>query len=279
MFATPLNLRHKGLFVTATDTGVGKTLATCAIAWNLRRSGLRVGVCKPLASGCRRDREGLVSEDAEALAHFADCRQPLDIINPVRFVPPVAPAVAEELTGQPVDFNAIAQSLRLLDESSDVLLIEGVGGLLVPLARKLARPGPSRAGSGSPAAGAYFTVLDLAGALGYPVVVVARSGLGTINHATMTVQLLQQRDCQVAGLIVNGFEADAVSGQPAGDLSMSTNRAWLQKMTGLPILATIPQCPADQVVPPRGRIAEAVLEAVGVTYWADIAGPAMRKDE
>ncbi len=128
-------LRSPGLFVTGTDTGVGKTLVTCAIAAALRRQrpSWRLGVSKPFSTGCRRDREGLVNPDAEALAHFADCRLPLATINPIRFIPPLAPAVAAEQVGGKVDWPLLAQSLEELDEHSDALLIEGVGGLMVPL--------------------------------------------------------------------------------------------------------------------------------------------------
>ena len=112
MWRDPIHLRSRGLFITGTDTGVGKTVVTCALAWALRRQGVaRVGVCKPFATGCRRDREGLVSPDAEALAHFADCRLPLDVINPLRFAAPLAPAVAAEQAGLPTDFAPLRRSL------------------------------------------------------------------------------------------------------------------------------------------------------------------------
>ena len=113
----PLTL--PGLFITATDTEVGKTVITCAIATVLRRAGWRVGVCKPIATGCRHDREGLVSEDAEALAHFSDCRLALDVINPVRYRSPVAPAVAAEQTNEPVSDSLIAESLRRIEAQSE----------------------------------------------------------------------------------------------------------------------------------------------------------------
>ena len=290
MFRAP-KLTKPGLFITATDTGVGKTVATCAIAWQLRQQGLsRVGVCKPMASGCRRDREGLVSEDAEAIAHFADCRQPLNIINPIRYARPLAPAVAADQAQEPPDFDALTRSLELLDATQECVLIEGVGGLLVPLHPK--KP--------------QWTVLDLIALLGYPVVVVCRAGLGTLNHTAMTVRLLREAGCTVAGLIINGYvpdpgeamatavkqsaqreanqsdketgavaapvkasSADTLQADPRDD-SMTTNRIWLQKMNHAPILATIPVCPATSVAPEKGRLPDAILDAVGLTYWPDV---------
>ncbi|MCX5659324.1 MAG: dethiobiotin synthase [Planctomycetota bacterium] len=258
-FPNPPLLRKPGLFITATDTGVGKTTITCAIARALRRESqrMRVGVCKPMATGCRRDREGLVSEDAEALAHFADCRQPLDVINPVRYVLPVAPAVAAEATGEPIDRDAIARSLTLLDESSDVVLVEGVGGVMVPIDGRHPR----------------VTVLDLAASLGYPVLVVCRAGLGTLNHTSMTVRLLRDAGCMIAGVVINGYVADtSLSESALADASMVSNRRWIEKMTGLPILAVSPACPVEEVVPHQAKIPPAILDAVALTYWSDVAG-------
>src|SRR5215210_2930024 len=116
-----------GLFVTGTDTGVGKTLVAGAIADWLRRRGRRVGVLKPVATGCERRREGLVSEDAEFLAHCADARFPLDVICPQRYAEPLAPAVAAERAGEPLDWSLIDNSLRLMSRDSDLMIIEGIG--------------------------------------------------------------------------------------------------------------------------------------------------------
>ncbi len=246
-----ISLRKPGLFITATDTGVGKTVVTSAIAWQLRQTGLRVSVCKPMATGCRREREGLVSEDAEAIAHFSDCRQPLDVINPVRYALPVAPAVAAEKAGREIDYDAIARSLSVLDDWGDVLLVEGVGGVMAPISAH--HPG--------------VTVLDLASAVGYPVLVVARAGLGTLNHTMMTVTLLRQRGLRLAGLVINGYVADP--GSDIEDPSMASNRLWLEKMTGLSILATLPQCAAGTVRPELASIPAEILEAAGQSRWED----------
>lgn len=121
------------LFVTGTDTGVGKTVIAGAIAQFLHRQGLRVAVCKPIATGCVHRREGLVSEDAEFLAHCADARHPLDLICPQCFAEPLAPAIAAERAGQPIDWEAIGRAMHLMSGDSDVMVVEGIGGILVPL--------------------------------------------------------------------------------------------------------------------------------------------------
>jgi len=262
MFTPPLQLIRPGLFVTATDTEVGKTVIACAVAALLRREGLRVGVCKPLASGCRKDREGLVSEDAEALAHFADCRQPMDVIHPLRYAAPLAPAVAAEQTGEPPDWSLLSRSLERLDAGHDAMVIEGIGGLLVPIEPQ--QP--------------HVTVLDLIQSLGYPTVVVTRAGLGTLNHTAMTVRLLQDAGCPVAGIVINGYEPDegdaearhrADATKPR-DESIATNRLWLAQMNRVPILATVPRCPAEQVQVHKGRLPDEVMDAMAMTYWPNV---------
>lgn len=244
-------LTKPGLFVTATDTGVGKTLVTCAIAWTLRQAGKKVGVSKPFGSGCRSTgpQGALLHPDALALARWDGCDQPPHIINPIRYAAPLAPAVAAELENRPPDYTALAQSLETIAAASDVLLIEGIGGLLVPLDRQR-------------------TVLDLATWLGYPVLVVTRATLGTLNHTAMTVTLLRQRACRVVGLVVNAGPA-ASQAQP--DPSTETNPAWLQRMNRLPLLAQLPPCdpPVD---PQRGPIPQPILNAIGRVHWGEICG-------
>ncbi|MFW6059426.1 MAG: dethiobiotin synthase [Phycisphaeraceae bacterium] len=246
-------LRCPGLFVTGTDTGVGKTVVTCAIAAALRRQmpKQRIGVCKPFSTGCRREREGLVNADAEALAHFADCRLPLSTINPIRFRPPLAPAVAAEATGETIDWQALARSLETLDHESDALLIEGVGGLLVPLDPKQPR----------------LTVLDLAAALGYPVLVVARSLLGTLNHTAMTVRLLNEARLRVAGIVMNGYDADVAAND---DPSILTNRRWLQRLTGADVLAVVPRVAPKAAQPEQAQLDAQIIDAVSMCDWSAV---------
>src|SRR5688500_15542889 len=109
-----------GLLITGTDTGIGKTLIAGAVAAHLRRQGVRVGVLKPAASGCVTRREGLVSEDAEFLAHCADSPHPLDIIAPQRFGEPLAPAVAAQRMSVVLDWEAIWRSMNMIARESDV---------------------------------------------------------------------------------------------------------------------------------------------------------------
>ncbi len=258
-FAALPKLTRPGLFITGTDTGVGKTVATCAIAWALRRQnpGIRVGVCKPYATGCRSEREGLVSEDAEALAYFADTRVDLDTINPIRFIPPMAPGPAARMMSQTPDIDALALALKRIDQAHDVVLVEGVGGLLVPL----------------DPANPSVTVLDFATALAYPVLVVARAGLGTLNHTAMTCALLKNAKLKLAGLVVNNYEPDVARHT---DASMSGNLEWLRTMNRTDLLAVSPNQPQGRVAPEKGIIADDVLHAFLRTDWLQIVAPQRR---
>ena len=241
------NAGAPGLFITGTDTGVGKTHVTAGLARVLRGSGTDVGVCKPLASGCERDAEtGLLwSEDAVALA--AGLGRPWSValgaeICPLRMAPPLAPAVALADAGEALDRGAIRDALAAWRRRCALLLTEGVGGARVPL---------------DPHDAAY-TVVELAAEVGDPVLVVARPVLGTLNHTAMTVEVLRAGGCRVAGVIT----CDADGASPAEDPSRASNAAWIERMTGVPVLAAVQHGDAAS--------AAADLAAAGVD-WASLA--------
>lgn len=253
-----IQLEKPGLFITGTGTEVGKTAVTCGIAAVLRQQlpGRSIGVCKPFATGCRKERGELVAEDAEALAHFSDCRLPLDVICPVRFRKPMSPAAAAEAEHAEVEWDRLATSLLRIDRASDAVLIEGVGGLMVPL-----DPDQPR-----------YTVRDLAAALGYPVIVVAPSGLGTLNHTAMTVALLQHAGLRVAGIVMNGYEPDEAKAM-SDDPSRPSNRNWLSRLTGIEVIATVPRLPAKQMRPADAVLDPAAIEALGLVDWTRVLRP------
>src|SRR5688572_18896714 len=193
-----------GLFVTATDTEVGKTVIAGAIANHFLRKGKRVAVLKPIATGCAPRREGLVSEDAEFLASCADARFPLDLICPLRYREPLAPHVAADRAKVPVDYPAINRSLTMMTKESDVIIIEGIGGLMVPLDPK-------------------HTTLDLARWLYLPTVIVARPSLGTLNHTLLTVEALRRASIPIVGIVINRYPAESAS------IAEETNPRYLEK--------------------------------------------------
>ena len=196
------------LFVTGTDTGVGKTFVACALATALRAQGRRVAVLKPVETGVERE-----PEDALRLRAAAGDPAPLDEICPYRFRAPLAPAIAARLEGATVDVDRIVALVARRARTADVLLVEGAGGLLVPL------DGPA-------------TYLDLALRCALPVLLVGANRLGTINHCALTARVATS-----AGLTVRGF----VLSQPAPetDLSAATNADAIAALTGLPCLGSL----------------------------------------
>jgi dethiobiotin synthetase len=225
-----------GLFVTATDTEVGKTVIAGAIAHYFFRRGKRVAALKPFASGCVHRREGLVSEDAEFLASCCDSRFPLDMIAPLRYREPLAPAVAAERAKEPPDWAAVQRSIDLMQGDADVMIVEGVGGIMTPLDNK-------------------HTALDLAKWLGMPAIVVARAGLGTINHTLLTLDALRRSGVKVAGVVINRYPAESAS------LAEESNPRAIEKWGKTHVLAIVPDVPTLSRPPLPGTLL-APIEAV-----------------
>ena len=229
-------MRTAGYFITGTDTGVGKTVVAGALAVVLRRRGVDVGVMKPVATGCERRREGLVSPDAEFLAKAADAPEPLETISPVRFAEPLAPTVAAARAGREVDLHAVWTAWERLRRAHPVMLVEGIGGALCPVT-------------------ARQKVADLARRFNLPVLVVARPGLGTINHTAMAVEVLRARRLEVAGVIINRYNRDTE------DVAELTNPDEIQSATGAAVLGLVPEDGHTDF--PAGVIGEDTLAAVG----------------
>jgi len=235
-----------GLFITATDTEVGKTVVAGAIADWFRRRHYKVGVCKPAASGCRLVREGLVSEDAEFLAHCADAAAPLHVICPQRFSEPLAPAVAAERAGTTLDWQAIDQALGEISAPSDVMIVEGVGGLMTPMDKK------------------YF-LRDVVKWLGLPAVVVARPGLGTINHILLTLGALREARIPIAGVVINRYPADNAS------LAEETNLRGVEKWGKSPLLTVVPD---ERLEPPNlPTLPPGIIAAIDRVDWSQFSLP------
>lgn len=177
----------RGLFITGTDTGVGKTLVAAALAHFLARRGVNVGVMKPVESGVA-DPAGL-GEDGELLRWAAGCEAPIDLIGPCRLVEPLAPSLAAQLAGSPVDIDGLVAAAGEMLARYDFVIVEGAGGLMVPLLDR-------------------FMVGDLARRIGLPLLTVCRAGLGTLNHTLLTLQAARAWGLQPAGLVVNGMPVE-----------------------------------------------------------------------
>ena len=187
--------RIPGLFITGTDTGVGKTYVAGLIARALAAGGRRVGVYKPAASGCTRQGGTLVSDDAVALWNAAGRPGELERVCPQRFAAPLAPHLAARAEGKMLDAAVLRQGLEYWRERSEIVLVEGAGGLMSPLGeRKGDSPhlceapfGPFRQMGTVPFSPLDSYVADLAEEFAFPLVVVSRNVLGTINQTLQTL--------------------------------------------------------------------------------------------
>jgi len=203
-----------GIFITGTDTGVGKTFVACGLASLLRESGYRVGVMKPAETGCEEKDGELVPEDAIRLKEASGCEEPLEKICPYRLKDPLAPSVAAERSGVTIDIDAIRKLYDEISSKHDITIVEGAGGLLVPIL-------------------SHYTYADLAKLLKLPVLVVAANRLGAINHLLLTLEHASCRGLRVLGYVLNRLES-----QPS--LAAETNADALRFLTSVPCLAEIP---------------------------------------
>ena len=204
----------KGLFVTGTDTGVGKTLITAGLTHALRVRGIDVGVMKPVETGCRARNGRLRPPDALTLREAAGSRDAMDLINPYRFREPLAPMVAAERSRRTIEVERILERFGRLGDRHAMMLVEGAGGLLVPITEKL-------------------SLLDLAARLRLPLLVVVGSRLGALNHARLTVEAALAARVQVAGAIVNRATVERSPAQ-------ATNLSVLRRLLPIPVFGEIP---------------------------------------
>ncbi|MBX9962908.1 MAG: dethiobiotin synthase [Burkholderiales bacterium] len=203
-----------GLFITGTDTEVGKTLVACALIHACRRAGMRVVAMKPVAAGCYQTQDGWKNEDVEALRAAADVDAPLDEINPYRFVDAIAPHIAASRTKVAIDLPVIRERFDLLSRRADAVIVEGAGGFLVPL--------NEREDFG-----------DLARALALPVVLTVGMRLGCINHALLTQEAILARGLPLVGWVANRID-------PAMSV-FDENLETLKQRLKAPLLGVVPR--------------------------------------
>ncbi len=179
----------RGVFVTGTDTEVGKTVVAAALAAVLRERGYNVGVMKPVATGCQVVGGQLVSVDTACLLESSGAADPTSLVTPYAYEPPVAPTVAAVYADRQININVITDSFERLARRHDTMVVEGVGGIMVPLDH-------------------HSTVADLARQIGLPVIIVARSSLGTINHTLLTVHAAENARLAVLAVVLNRYSPD-----------------------------------------------------------------------
>jgi dethiobiotin synthetase len=201
----------RGCFVTGTDTGVGKTVVAGAIVAALRTGGVPVRALKPVLTGLEEPSDPDWPHDHLLLARAAHCDPEAVALR--RYDPPVSPHLAAELASRPIDVPALVQEILAAPKGSEALVVEGVGGLLVPL-------------------GEGWDVRRLAVAVGLPLVIAARPGLGTINHTLLTLEAARAAGLTVAGVVLTPWP-------DAPDAIARSNRATIAELGRLPV-ATLP---------------------------------------
>ncbi len=204
-------------FVTGTDTGVGKTTVTVALMRALVATGRRVVAMKPIASGCEWIDGVWQNEDVAKLVAASNVAAPLSLINPYRFDPPIAPHIAAEQAGVNISLAVIAQAYLALKALADVVIVEGAGGLLVPV-------------------NTQHTLADLIATLQCPTLLVVGMRLGCINHALLTAEVLRQRQLALCGWVANHVDP----AMAAAEENLTTLSHWL----GQPPLMRLPYCAA-----------------------------------
>ncbi|MDP2809075.1 MAG: dethiobiotin synthase [Rhodocyclaceae bacterium] len=206
-----------GYFVTGTDTGVGKTFVTCALLHAARAAGLAAVGMKPVAAGV--DSQGR-NEDVERLIAAGSFAAPRELVNPHCFAAPVAPHIAAAREGRAIDLTAIRDAFERLSAQADLVLVEGVGGFLVPLDGK-------------------HDTGDLAVRLNLPVILVVGLRLGCLNHALLTAEAIRARGLALSGWVANGIDPAMACREE--------NIAALEERLDAPLLGTLPtlEQPAD----------------------------------
>lgn len=202
----------QSVFVTGTDTEVGKTRISTALIDKLQQQGRRVAGMKPIASGCEMTAAGLRNDDALALMQVANVSFTYEQVNPFAFAPAIAPHIAAQQIGKEINITQIQQQFEQIQQQVDCVVVEGAGGWYVPLNEDL-------------------TMADLAQRLGLPVVVVVAIRLGCINHALLTVRAIEQ-----SGVCVQGWVANIMESTPQQEQIIDT----LKHAIAAPCLGEVP---------------------------------------
>jgi dethiobiotin synthetase len=205
----------KGIFITGTDTGVGKTTVAVGLVQLLKAKGLDVGVMKPVATGAKWLNGELVSEDARLLIEASGARDSYGLVNPVCLSTPAAPTVAAIREGRTVEPASIWRAFKALSSNHPFLVVEGIGGLLVPIDGNL-------------------FVADLAKKMSLPIIIVARASLGTINHTLLTVEAARRRRLRIAGVVLNCVNGHLDKRQ------VDSTKKEIERLSGTKVLAVIP---------------------------------------
>ena len=202
----------KSIFITGTDTDVGKTYITAGLAVSVRKMGIDVGVMKPFAAGIAQ-KKGFKSEDVEILSTAAQVNDPENLVSPQFFPIPASPYTAWKNLKIKPKIPTILSSFKKLSKLHEMILVEGMGGVMTPILKD-------------------YYVTNLIKDMKIPAVIVTRSKIGTVNHTIMTVRMCEKYKIPIKGIILNDFDSD---GYKTKELARD-----LKNLLGIPILGSIP---------------------------------------
>jgi dethiobiotin synthetase len=202
----------KSIFITGTDTDVGKTYITAGLAVSVRKMGIDVGIMKPFAAGIAQ-KKGFKSEDVEILSTAAQVNDPENLVNPQFFPIPASPYTAWKNLKIKPKIPAILSSFKKLSKFHEMILVEGMGGVMTPILKD-------------------YYVANLIKEMKVPAVLVTRNKIGTINHTIMTAMMCEKYKIPIKGIIINDFDSD---GYKIRELTRD-----LKNLLGVPILGSIP---------------------------------------
>jgi len=202
----------KPLFVTATDTDIGKTCVCAGLAYALKKLNIDVGIMKPFACGVK-EKIGFSSNDLTILANAAMVDDTEDIINPFFLPIPASPYTAAKNLGVKIDIKHVMECFKKLDKIHDIVLVEGIGGIMTPILKD-------------------YAIIDLIKDFMANTIIVASSKIGTVNHTVLTSKMCKSMNIPVKGLIINNFDS---TGYPIPELERDLNA-----LTGLPVLCSLP---------------------------------------
>jgi dethiobiotin synthetase len=208
-------LNEKNVFVTATDTGVGKTFVSAKLMAMYQEAGETPAYFKPVATGCIYRDDSLISEDVLRIQQKTGFKEDPSLINPVSYELPAAPLIAARMNGESVPLTRIRNNFQALQKKYDCMVVEGIGGILVPLTEN-------------------FLVIDLVKEWNLGTLIVARPNLGTINHTALTVRVLKDFGVRILGIVIShaSFVDPGIGEKSAFEV--------IENLTGVPILKIFP---------------------------------------
>jgi len=207
-----------GVFVTGTDTEIGKTVITVGLISALQNEGYDIGGMKPFQSGAYREGDQLLAPDVEFMLQHTNLNDDYDLLNPVRLEPALAPSVAANVVDEEISVYEVESSYQKLQQKYQGLIVEGAGGLMVPLIED-------------------FLIPDLIKLLDLPVIIVARPNLGTINHSVLTVKMARNLGLNVLGVVINNYPQQQVG------IVEETNPVLISRLADVPVIGIVPHLP------------------------------------